>query len=79
MTENEKTELLIRMDERLKNMERVNNEILIEAKKTNGRVRDLETWKSQIVASVKTVSVLWGIGGALLGATATVITLIVKG
>lgn len=78
MSEQDKTELLIRIDERLKNIERIQIESLIEAKKTNGRITTLETWKTQVLSSIKTVSVLWGIAGVILGGAATVFTMILK-
>lgn len=49
MTVKERNELLIRIDERLEALTKIQDQTLSQAMKTNGRVSALEKWKNYMV------------------------------
>jgi hypothetical protein len=63
-------ELIARVDERQKAMMAKLNEIHTEVKKTNGRVTDLEKWKSGIIGSYRATVII----SAAIGAAITIVT-----
>lgn len=73
MNENEKTELLIRMDERLKNMQVVQESILDQCTKTNGRVTSLETWRTEKAGNWQATVVIAGLAGSIVSIAAALI------
>ena len=77
MSPKERNELLIRMDERLRQMRETQEEILKETKATNGRVRSLEVWKATIIASVKTTGAIYGIIGSIIGIVAGIVSILI--
>lgn len=66
MTPKERNELLIRMDERLMQMARTQEDILRETKTTNGRVTALEKWKSKISGGMIAISIISTLIGAIV-------------
>lgn len=67
---NAEQELITRVDERQKAMMLKLNEIHHEVKKTNGRVSDLEKWKSSIIGSYRATVII----SAAIGAVITIVT-----
>ena len=55
-------EYALRHDERLGNVEKCVGRVEIEAKKTNGRVRDIEVWKSQIKGQIALIVGIFSLG-----------------
>lgn len=76
MTESERTEMLIRIDERVNSMHSTVSDILKETRATNGRVTKLEAEfaqeKTRVQTAYKTTSIIWGIGLAIVSAIASV-------
>jgi Flp pilus assembly protein TadB len=49
MSDQEQIQLLIRLEERMKSFSEKQDEMLIQVKKTNGRVSSLEKWRAYLV------------------------------
>jgi hypothetical protein len=62
----ERNDLLIRMDERLTQMAKTQEQILIQTKETNGRVTKLENWKSRLVGGWIVAGIISTLFGAII-------------
>jgi hypothetical protein len=49
MTDQEQIQLLVRLEERMKSFSEKQDEMLLQVKKTNGRVSSLEKWRAYLV------------------------------
>jgi len=75
MTAKQRDELLIRIDERQQQMHKVQNDILAEAKKTNGRITNIEQWRNSQQTALR---IGWKTVVAVAGLVSFVITILVS-
>lgn len=61
-------QLLAVLEERLSSQKETLDSILIEAKKTNGRIQQLENWKSESKGQWRALVVLGTVIGFIIGA-----------
>lgn len=82
MTARQRDELIIRIDERLANMDGTQKAMLEEARKTNGRVTKLEEWRTQQTTQETTernnIGIGWKVIMAVTGLVAFIISLAVN-